>query len=119
MIRAIIDLKTSISLYGFWDGLKTYEGWCRLKINPHMPPGPGDEMLTWWGEIAERVDRVQLSARYKHKIGAYTIRREADTWCDENCKSKWIFHYQPWLDYGPFYRFKDETDAMAIKLRWL
>ena len=27
----------------------------RVKINMSMPPGPGDEMLSLWGEIAERI----------------------------------------------------------------
>ncbi len=90
----------------------------KIKINPLMDPGPGDEMLTWWGEITERIDCFKIAIRYKHKVESYTILRDAGNWCDKNCNGKWIYHHQPWLDYGPFYRFKDETDAMAFKLRW-
>ena len=113
-----MGLKNCISCFGFWGGLKAWEGYSRRTINPNMPPGPGDEMLSLWGEIAERIEYFQITMRYRHKVEAYTIHREADDWCKENCHGKWYYHHQPWLDDGPYYRFKDETDVMAFKLRW-
>ena len=90
----------------------------RTKLDIASLPGPGDEMLTLWGVIAERIEYLKVTIRYKHEVEAYTISRKVDDWCVENCNGKWFYHHQPWLDYGPYYRFKDEADAMAFKLRW-
>ena len=45
----------------------------RTKLDIASLPGPGDEMLTLWGVIAERIEYLKVTIRYKHEVEAYTI----------------------------------------------
>ncbi len=93
----------------------------RRKINPLVPPGPGDEMLTIWGHIIERIEFTILISKYRYKVEAYTIRREAEDWCKDNSIKASGVDKGGGYNKGGFYcfSFECEEDAMAFKLRWL
>ena len=39
-------------------------------------------------------------------------------WCNEECKSEWIYYSGTFDDFGHF-AFNNIYDAMAFKLRWV
>ena len=86
------------------------------------PPSPGDEMLTLWGEVAERIDHYRITRKYKHKVEAknFKYKTEIEQWCEENCRGKWMYYWPRWVYLSdPYYRLTDESDAMAFKLRFV
>lgn len=114
-----MSLGKCIRAYGsVWKGLKAWEGYKRRKINPKAPPGPGDEIYTLYGWVADKIENMIICFRYPHKVDSNFHSMEAIEWCHKHLRNKWIYYSYKDLYRKNDWRFKSKKAATHFKMVW-
>lgn len=115
-----MSLRECIRAYGgVWKGLKAWEGYRRRKINPKALPGPGDEIYTLYGWVADRIEDKIVCFRYPYKIDSNFQSMEAIEWCHKHLQNKWIYYSANFISFGRNeWRFKNKKAAAHFKMVW-